>query len=224
MPSSDAVATLQAFEALYPKLAQEGTVDAYRLDVDLMPMVLAMRAPRHPDRPGRRRAGPRLLPGEARRRPGGDLGAARLAGRHGRDPRQEVVGEDLRRLRHRLSAHAEGQPVVRRQQDAGWMSDHAHWLPRLITIANKYEPPASVFVEGYILGHVVNGRIHAEIHPFRAEDGGTRSSRFSYSDPPLQQIPKHDKELGAADPPRLPAGARARCWPRPTSSSTNSTG
>ena len=42
----------------------------------------------------------------------------------------------------------------------------------------------------------MNGRIHAEIHPFRADDGGTRSSRFSYSHPPLQQMPARDKELG----------------------------
>jgi DNA polymerase I-like protein with 3'-5' exonuclease and polymerase domains len=41
----------------------------------------------------------------------------------------------------------------------------------------------------------INGLIHADIHPFRSDDGGTRTSRFSYSDPPLQQAPKHDEEL-----------------------------
>ena len=42
----------------------------------------------------------------------------------------------------------------------------------------------------------MNGRIHAEIHPFRSEDGGAKSLRFSYSDPPLQQMPSRDPELG----------------------------
>ena len=51
------------------------------------------------------------------------------------------------------------------------------------------------FLENYILGHAVNGRIHAEIHPHRSDEGGTRSLRFSYSDPPLQQMTAHDDEL-----------------------------
>ena len=56
-------------------------------------------------------------------------------------------------------------------------------------------PPVK-FLEGHILGHTVNGRIYAEIHPHRSDDGsGTCSLRFSYSDPPLQQMPARDKEL-----------------------------
>ena len=69
-------------------------------------------------------------------------------------------------------------------------------MPQGIAIANKHEAAGTKFLEGHILDHIVDGRIHAEIHPFRADEGGTRSSRFSYSDPPLQQIPMHDKELG----------------------------
>jgi hypothetical protein len=43
----------------------------------------------------------------------------------------------------------------------------------------------------------VNGRVHAEIHPHRSDEGGTRSLRFSYSAPPLQLMPAHDEELTA---------------------------
>ena len=75
------------------------------------------------------------------------------------------------------------------------MAKHPHWLPRLIATASKYHSAGSKFLEGYILDHIVNGRIHAEIHPHRSEDGGTRSLRFSYSDPPLQQMPSRDEEL-----------------------------
>src|SRR5262249_55827576 len=46
-----------------------------------------------------------------------------------------------------------------------------------------------------ILGHVENGRVYGEVHPHRSDYGGTRSFRFSYSHPPLQQMPKHDEEL-----------------------------
>ena len=79
---------------------------------------------------------------------------------------------------------------------SGWMATHPHWLPQGIAIANKYEAAGTKFLEGHILKHIVGGRIHAEIHPFRADEGGTRSSRFSYSNPPLQQMPVRDKELG----------------------------
>ena len=46
-----------------------------------------------------------------------------------------------------------------------------------------------------ILDYAVNGRIHAEINPHRSEDNGTKSFRFSYTDPPLQQMPSRDEEL-----------------------------
>ena len=78
----------------------------------------------------------------------------------------------------------------------GWMATHAHWLPQLIATASKYDAAGSKFLEGHILGHLINGRIHAEINPHRSEDGGTKSLRFSYSDPPLQQMPSRDEELG----------------------------
>ena len=77
----------------------------------------------------------------------------------------------------------------------GWMHKHEHWLPRLIVKADKAHNAATKFLETYILGHAVNGRVHAEIHPHRSDDGGTRSLRFSYSHPPLQQMTAHDEEL-----------------------------
>ena len=78
---------------------------------------------------------------------------------------------------------------------ADWMAKHKHWLPRLIVQADRLNKFAVDFLETYILGHVVNGRVHAEIHPHRSDEGGTRSLRFSYSNPPLQQMPARDKEL-----------------------------
>src|SRR5262249_32945811 len=43
--------------------------------------------------------------------------------------------------------------------------------------------------------HVQNGRVYGEIHPHKSETNGTRTSRFSYSHPALQQTPKHHEEL-----------------------------
>jgi hypothetical protein len=69
-------------------------------------------------------------------------------------------------------------------------------LPRLIATANKYEHAGSTFLEGHILAHLIGDRVYAEINPHRSENGGTRSFRFSYSNPPLQQMPSRDEELG----------------------------
>jgi DNA polymerase I-like protein with 3'-5' exonuclease and polymerase domains len=73
---------------------------------------------------------------------------------------------------------------------------HPHWLPQLIATASKYDHAGSTFLEGHILEHLIGDRVYAEINPFRSEDGGTKSFRFSYSNPPLQQMPSRDKELG----------------------------
>ena len=78
----------------------------------------------------------------------------------------------------------------------GWMAGHPHWLPRLIATASKYEHAGSTFLEGHILSHLIGDRIYGEINPHRSEEGGTRSFRFSYSNPPLQQMPSRDPELG----------------------------
>ena len=88
-----------------------------------------------------------------------------------------------------------GNPSFRAGKQ-GWMAVHAHWLPQLIATANKYDAAGSKFLEGHILDHLVGGRIYAEINPLRSEDGGTKSFRFSYSHPPLQQMPSRDEELG----------------------------
>ncbi len=52
------------------------------------------------------------------------------------------------------------------------------------------------FVDGHILKHGSSGRIHAEAHPLRGEGFGTRSGRFSYSHPNLQQTINRDEEYG----------------------------
>jgi len=52
------------------------------------------------------------------------------------------------------------------------------------------------FIEGGVLKWHVNGRIHAEMHQLRSDDSGTRSGRFSYSNPNLQQQPSRDPFWG----------------------------
>jgi DNA polymerase I-like protein with 3'-5' exonuclease and polymerase domains len=78
-----------------------------------------------------------------------------------------------------------------------WMSKHEHWLPQLAFKASQAHDAADKFIETFLLSFHHNGRLHAEIHSFRDDTGGTRSHRFSYSNPPLQQMPARDSEISA---------------------------
>ena len=79
---------------------------------------------------------------------------------------------------------------------APWLEAHEHELPKMIVQIRKLNKARTTFIEKMVLGHVVDGRIHAEAHPLRNDGGGTVSGRFSYTNPNLQQVPARDPELG----------------------------
>ena len=78
----------------------------------------------------------------------------------------------------------------------GWLESHKHEMPKLIVEARKMNKARTTFIDGMIMSNQVNGRIHAELHPLRSDDGGTVTGRFSYSNPNLQQVPARDPEIG----------------------------
>lgn len=53
------------------------------------------------------------------------------------------------------------------------------------------------YLEGHFLGCHYKGRIHAEFHQMHRDEGGTRSGRFSVSNPPMQGVPKRSKQAKA---------------------------
>jgi DNA polymerase I-like protein with 3'-5' exonuclease and polymerase domains len=192
----DAAATLALYESLNSVLDHEGTRGAYRLEVDLLPMVLQMR-----------RRGIRIDQGAAEQARDlilgkRDLALGELSGLL--DARLSMKEIKSRKWlektfdKHRIKyPHTEkGNPSFTAGKN-GWMATHPHRLPQLIARASYLDDKATKFLQGHIIEHIVNGRIHAEINPHRSDDGGTRSSRFSYSNPPLQQMPKRDAELAA---------------------------
>ena len=192
---ADPIATLRLFEDLNPILDREDTRTAYRLDVDLLPMVHEMR-----------RCGIRA-----------DQSAAEQARDYCLQKRDQALAELSEQLgglvgmteiaspiwkARTFDAHKVNYPRTEKGNPSfkagklGWMAVDPHWLPRLIAIANKYDAAGSNFLEGHILDHLIGDRVYGEINPHRCEEGGTRSFRFSYSHPPLQQMPSRDKELG----------------------------
>jgi DNA polymerase-1 len=202
----DGASTFRLFESLDPVLDRENTRTAYRLECDLLPMVLEMRrrgvcidvaaAERTRDLLLAKRD---AVLAEISDKLGAPVSMFELA-------RNKWLAEIFDREGIKYPRTDKGNPSFTGGQK-GWMDRHAHWLPQLICKANKYHLAGAHFIEKYILDYVVNGRIHAEIHPHRSEANGTKSFRFSYSDPPLQLMSSRDEEL-TVDPWAVLAGGR----------------
>ncbi len=84
----------------------------------------------------------------------------------------------------------QGSPSFTKQ----WLQNHPHEVAQAIVRLREFDKADSTFVDT-ILRHAHKGRIHAEFHQLRSDDGGTVTGRFSSSNPNLQQIPSRDKEI-----------------------------
>ena len=191
---ADAFSTLALFEDLNPILDRENTRAAYRLECDLLPMVLEMRL-----------RGVRINVAAAERARDLLLAKRDAALTELSDKLGMPVGmEELQRSRWladnfdreglKYPRTKKGNPSFTGGQK-GWMDRHPHWLPQLIRKTNKYHIAGANIFGKYILDYTVDDRIHAEIHPHRSEANGTKSFRFSYSNPPLQLMSSRDEEL-----------------------------
>lgn len=76
---------------------------------------------------------------------------------------------------------------------AGWLSAQRDPLSRLIQRKRKLMTLNDDFVVGDIMKEAVRGRLHPQMHQLRQDDRGTRSGRFSSTNPNSQQVPsRHD--------------------------------
>jgi DNA polymerase I-like protein with 3'-5' exonuclease and polymerase domains len=201
----DAVSTLLLHENLAPELNCQGLRDAYDLDRVLLPLVLEMSAR------GIRVDTETAARNSALFKQKRDAVLTEIASK------LEISAVDMEDLNNTkwLAATCDrlgityprtpkGNPsFTSSAQSFGWMRQHPHWFPPLVVRAKEFHTAASKFLDLYVLDFAVNGRIYPSIHPFRSDDGGARSSRFSYSDPPLQQMASHDSEI---------AGPVRRCF------------
>jgi DNA polymerase I-like protein with 3'-5' exonuclease and polymerase domains len=194
----DAIATLELHEALQGGIDAEGLRDALQLEHDLIPMVYAMR-----------RRGIRVDLDHAERKKAElihkrdeaflDL-SSRLYTRVGMDE----IGRTAW-LEKVFDEHKIHYPLTEKTSrgsftagTTGWMHKHPHWLPQLIVKADKLNNCATKFIQKFILDFAHHGRIHAQINQFRGEEGGTRTFRFAYSAPALQQAPARQGDMADA--------------------------
>ncbi len=145
----DPIATLGLFEDLNPILDQEGTRDAYRLEVDLLPMVHEMRRRGiRVDQSAAEQARDYCLQKRDAGSPSCRSSSAptsactRSRRRNGRSEPSTPTASDYPRTE-------KGNPSFKAGK-LGWMVVHPHELPRLIATASKYDAAGSKFLEGHI--------------------------------------------------------------------------
>ena len=179
----DSVMTIEVFKKLLPELGLQDLKEAYRLECDLIPMAIAMR-----------RRGVRINEEQ--------IDVAKKAVEEERDA---IVAD----ISHRSGMNVEMRSLNSNQKMAKLfdhfgiphsnsfqgkeMENMDHWFPRLAAQARKKNHLANTFIENHIKNFIHNGRIHAEINVTRGDNQGTRTTRLSYSKPPLQQMPSKDE-------------------------------
>lgn len=189
----DAVATLELWRQTEGALRAQDVWDAYKTETDLVPMTVAMRRRGvriDTDLAERTKVEFRAASQTALEEIGELLGLGRAASMEEiRSPRQMEQWFSREKIGYPRTAKT-GQGSF----SAKWMKTHQHPLPRACVMASQFEEAAHKFIENFMLGFSVRGRIHAEIHQFLSDDGGTVSHRLSYSEPPLQQMTSPDKD------------------------------
>ena len=142
--------TLEVSEILRQIVEREGTRDAYRLEVDLLPMVLEMRRrgiridqdaaeQAYDTFIGKRDAALTELSDQH----GAAVSMAEIQGRKWLEKTFDGYGISYPRT-------AKGNPSFSTKK-SGWMAEHEHWLPRGIAVAKKYNHAGETFIRGHIL-------------------------------------------------------------------------
>lgn len=189
----DARATLDLHMAQWPAIVEDRMEDAYRTEIDLVPVLYDMR--RRGIRVNMEAA--EVFQQEMRDRRAANL--AELTRTAGRRITMEDVnsGERLGPVLDKLDIPYERTPSTRKPKiDKAFLLKLQHPIGALIRQTRQYNDMAEKFVGTYIMEFAHVGRIHADVHQLRDSDGGTRSHRLSYSNPPMQQAPARDDELG----------------------------
>lgn len=184
----DAVATRELAMRLMPMIEAQDMVDSYQLEIDILELIMEMR--RRGVRIDTQRA-PEVRSRLLQRR---NMYLSQISEKImiGRPIEMEDINSP-RFLRKIFDAEsipysktAIGNPSFKTEE----IEKLDHWLPELIVGARKSHDAGEKFIGNYIQGFTHLGRIHSE-----ANSTKTRTTRFAYSDPPLQQMPSRNPEI-----------------------------
>ncbi len=169
----DADMPLRIIKRQWPLMEAEGLLDIYRMECDLIPLLIRMR------RQGVRvdvNAAERLY-GELR------VDIERLYGELGHisgvkidtvgSPQQLAKVFDAAGISYPKTE--KGNPSFRKE----WLAAQHNPIADLIKDIREHDKIRSTFIRSYILESNVNGIIHGQFHPLRGDTEGTRSGRLA---------------------------------------------
>lgn len=193
--AQDARATLGLRNVLRPLLVEDKVEAAYQLEIDIMPCTIAMRKQGilidfdEADR----------VQNQLRMEAFDTLEELRRVSPAGLEPKSGEVLRSPKFLERMFDAagiaYSKTKKMEQGQFQSPWLKAHPERMPNLIAKWRSIDDLCNKFIGGYILSNTQMGRIHAEIHQLRDDESGTRSYRFSYANPPLQQMPARDEKL-----------------------------
>lgn len=189
---SDVLLPLEIYKKQRIIMQQEGLVPLFELESDLLPMLMAMR-----------KRGVRL--DLEKLETVKDTIEAKL-----KDTEQKFftsIGKEVNYNSPKQLADLFAEMNINSGKTAsGQLKTDAKTLAKLakehecaahIKLLRELQKIKGTYLEGYFTEHPINGRIHAQFHSFKSDEGGTVSGRFSSSDPNLQNIPKRHPEFGS---------------------------
>ena len=185
----DAVNTLEIFKKQIPILKEHDLWDIFMLETELIPLLLEMRF-----------QGVRI-----------DVDKAEQLNKRYKKEESKFL-KDLREFagfpvepwsNDQLAVVCERNKIWFPETQAGNPSFTAEFMssstePFLTKVAEyrKLNKMRRDFIQKVCLDMSVNGRIHTQFHQLRKDSDGTRTGRFSSSNPNLQQIPARDEYWG----------------------------
>ena len=191
---ADASLPLRIIERQWPELAKFGLLDLFHMECELIPLLVAMRFRGVPvDIPRAEELHETLgkevvLLGENLKR---DVGF-HINVNSGDDIARAFDSIGIPYLRTEPStAFPNGKPSF----TADFLETVKHPVAQTIVDIRQREKLRGTFIQSYILDNHVSGIVHGSFNQLRGEKGGTRSGRFSSSEPNLQNIPTRT-ELG----------------------------
>lgn len=192
----DAYLPLDILYRQYPIMEAEGLLPAYRLECDLIPLMIAMRF-----------AGVKVNVAKAMKLRN-ELQAEVVilyqrifeefeflmmdkSGKY--STHSNTVGRLLDHLHVPYPRTKEGNPSIVKE----WLEENKDIHPVMMIIheIREREKIIETFLQSYIIDKHVNGKLYPQFHQVKGEHNGTMVYRFSSSDPNLQNIPSRT-ELG----------------------------
>lgn len=185
---SDADLPLRLAEVLYPLMGKEGLLPLFRMECDLIRLIVDMRfegvsidLPKAEQTADMLKKRSEAVQAELRRIVGFEVNVNAA----------ESLANAFRQLGLPYPQTAKGSPSFTKQ----FLESVEHPVAEMIREIRKCDKLRGTFIESYLLDSHVNGKVYGTFHQLRGEGNGTRSGRFSSSMPNLQNIPSRDDEL-----------------------------